>query len=138
MRTAITLLLFSLLVSCDDSGPARNNPYIPSVAFSIEIDTNLPLYNQLQFAGNGKYIPNAGVRGIVVFYTGSGYNAFEATCPNQAISSCSTLEYDGGSSVTCPCDEAIYSLYTADSPGKEYPLYQYRVEVIGTVLRVYN
>jgi hypothetical protein len=32
-----------------------------------------------------------GARGIIVFNTGSGYNAFDAACPNQAIS---VFDYD--------------------------------------------
>lgn len=138
MRAFFLLLVSVLLFSCDDSGPDRNNPYIPNIAVSILIDKTLPLYNNLNYPGNGVFIPNAGVRGLIVFYTGSGYNAFDAACPNQIIQDCSTLEYSGGSSATCPCDDAEYNLFTADSPGKQYRLYQYRVEVNGPVLRIYN
>jgi nitrite reductase/ring-hydroxylating ferredoxin subunit len=40
--------------------------------------------------------------------------------------------------VVCACDSAEYSLFTGQSAGKQYPLKQYRVEVNGNVLRVYN
>ena len=52
---------------------------------------NLPAYSNLQYVSNGIYYSGAGVKGFVVFNTGSGYNAFDAACPNQALSSCSTM-----------------------------------------------
>jgi nitrite reductase/ring-hydroxylating ferredoxin subunit len=58
-------------------------------------------------------------------------------CPNQELSSCSTMTIDG-INVVCPCDEAEYSLFSGQSPGKQYPLKQYRVEVNGNSLLVYN
>jgi len=71
--------------------------------------------------------------------TGGGYKAFEASCPNQALSSCSVLQIDG-ILVKCPCDNVEYSLFTGDATTKvEYPLKQYRVEVLSaTMIRVYN
>ncbi len=43
-----------------------------------------------------------------------------------------------GLNAVCPCDEAEYSLFTGQSEGKQYPLKQYRVEVNGNTLLVYN
>jgi nitrite reductase/ring-hydroxylating ferredoxin subunit len=60
--------------------------------------------------------------------------AFDAACPNQAISSCSTMTLKG-INVVCACDDAEYSLFTGQG-GKQYPLKQYRVEVNGNI-RVY-
>jgi nitrite reductase/ring-hydroxylating ferredoxin subunit len=77
------------------------------------------------------------IRGVYVFNTGSGYNAFEAACPNQALSACSTMTLKGIK--FCSCDNNEYSLFTGLSQGgSQYPLKQYRVEVNGTILRVYN
>jgi hypothetical protein len=39
---------------------------------------NLPAYSNLQYASNAIYYPGVGARGIIVFNTGSGYNAFDA------------------------------------------------------------
>lgn len=138
MKTLLALLCCLFLISCDNDGPDRNNPYLLGVPVSIIVDTQLPAYNNLQYPGNGVYISNAGMRGIIVFFTGSQYNAFDAACPNQALSSCSTLQYNNSSTAVCPCDEAIYSMYTADSPGLQYRLYQYRTEVSGTRIRIFN
>jgi hypothetical protein len=48
--------------------------------------------------------------------------------------------YDSkGINVVCSCDNNEYSLFTGLSQGgSQYPLKQYRVEVNGTILRVYN
>jgi hypothetical protein len=42
-----------------------------------------------------------------------------------------------GINVICACDSAEYSLFTGQG-GLQYPLKQYRVEVNGTIIRVYN
>jgi hypothetical protein len=52
---------------------------------------NLPAYSNLQYPSNAIYYAGQGIRGVYVFNTGSGYNAFEAACPNQALSACSTM-----------------------------------------------
>lgn len=101
---------------------------------------NLPQFNSLQFPSNGVYINNGstGVRGIFVFNTGSGYVAFDAACPNQALSSCSTMTLSGIDAI-CPCDDKRYSLFSGLSQGMQYPMKRYRVEQTSEVsLRVYN
>jgi nitrite reductase/ring-hydroxylating ferredoxin subunit len=138
MKKYILLLLLPLFWNCDSDNFNNNNPYIPNYTFSIEINTDLPTYNNLKFVGNGVYIANYGARGVIVFNTsGNSYTAFDAACPNQAISSCSTMAINGINAV-CSCDSASYSLFSGQSPGKEYPMKPYRVEVNGNLIRVYN
>jgi nitrite reductase/ring-hydroxylating ferredoxin subunit len=135
----ILFSLFFVLLACDSENFNNKNPYLPNYAFSMQINTNLPLYNDLKFASNSVkvYPSNGPSRGVIVFNTGSGYVAFDGGCPNQDLSSCSTLQING-IEATCPCDDAAYNLFTGQSPGKKYPLKQYRVEVAGDNLRVYN
>jgi nitrite reductase/ring-hydroxylating ferredoxin subunit len=134
------LILLPFLMGCDkDDNTRNNNPFLPSYNFSIDINLELPTYSQLQFPSNPVRIFQAGIGigGIVVMNTGSGFNAFEVSCPNQALSDCSTLTVSG-INVKCPCDNAEYSLFTGLGPGR-YPLLQYRVDVISpTLIRVYN
>ena len=139
MKKIIFVLLLPLLLSCEKENFNNHNPHIDNYGFSVDINTNLPLYNDLKYAGNGVYVGGYGARGIWVFFTGSGYNAFDAACPNQPQSPCSSLTRNGGT-LTCPCDSVQYSLFTGLSQGVEmqYPLKQYRVEVNGDYLRVYN
>ena len=136
MKKIILLLtLSSFFFSCNDNGFNNKNPYLPNYTFTVDINMNF--YDNLKFPSNGIYYSAEGVRGIIIFNTGSGFNAFDAACPNQALSACSTMTVSGINAV-CSCDNAKYSLFTGQSPGKQYPLKQYRVEVRGNVLRVYN
>jgi len=131
------LMLFPMFFGCTPNTINNNNPYLPNYTFTIDINMNLPAYSNLLYPSNAVYYPGQGVRGIFIFNTGSGYNAFDAGCPNQTLGSCSTMTIKGINSL-CACDSAEYSLFTGQSAGKQYPLKQYRVEVNGTVLRVYN
>jgi nitrite reductase/ring-hydroxylating ferredoxin subunit len=131
------LIAVTMLFGCTSNSFNNNNPYLPNYTFTIDINMSLPSYSSLLYPSNAIYYPNQGVRGLIVFNTGSGYNAFDAACPNQALSSCSTMTIKGINSL-CACDSAEYSLFTGQSAGKQYPLKQYRVEVNGNILRVYN
>ena len=135
------LLLFVVtpfLLSCSNNGFDNNNPYLPNYNVNIQIDLNLPQYSNLKFVSNAIFIPNNGIRGVFIFNTGSGYNAFDAACPNQTPSNCSTMTIKG-INVICPCDNQEYGLFTGQAQGvAEYPLKQYRVEINGTIIRIYN
>ncbi|MFV8268700.1 Rieske (2Fe-2S) protein [Flavobacterium sp. GT2N3] len=122
--------------SCSDAGFDNTNPFVPNYTFTVDINMNLPAYSNLKYVSNAIYYPGAGARGIIIFNTGSGYNAFDAACPNQAMSSCSTMTINGINAV-CGCDSKEYSLFTGQGP-LQYPMKQYRVQVNGNVLRVYN
>ncbi|MGO4817586.1 Rieske (2Fe-2S) protein [Flavobacterium sp. W22_SRS_FP1] len=132
----LLFLLLPLFIGCSDSNFNNTNPYIPNYTFTIDINMNLPAYSNLRYPSNAIYYSSVGAKGIYIFNTGSGYNAFDAACPNQAIGSCSTMTLKG-INIVCPCDSNEYSLFTGQG-GLEYPLKQYRVEVNGSVLRVYN
>ncbi|WP_158728993.1 hypothetical protein [Flavobacterium sp. I-STPA6A] len=132
-------LLFTLIplfFSCNDSGVSNNNPFVPNYTFSMDLNMNLPTYFNLKFVSNAVYVPNIGARGVIVFNTASGYNAFDAACPNQALSDCSTMSINGINAV-CGCDNVTYSLFTGQS-NLQYPMKQYRVQVNGDILRVFN
>ncbi|TDE06433.1 Rieske (2Fe-2S) protein [Flavobacterium hiemivividum] len=139
MKKILLLSFISILfLGCSDSNFNNKNPYLPNYSFTIDINMNLPAYSDLKFVSNAVYIPGEGARGIIVFNSGNGYNAFDAACPNQVLSSCSTMTIKGINAV-CPCDNEEYSLFTGLSQGgSQYPMKQYRVEVNGTNLRVYN
>ncbi len=128
-----------LFAACSENNVRNNNPFLPDYAFSLIVDTNLPLYNNLQFAGRIMMInqPNAGIRGIILYNSGSGYLAYDAACPNQYLADCSTLTLLG-IEIICPCDDAKYSVFNGTSPGLQYPLKQYRTEVNGKIVRVFN
>ncbi len=142
------MVAFPMLFGCSTNSANNNNPYLPNYSVNLDVNMNLPAYSSLLYVSNAVYISGQGVRGIIVFNSGSGYNAFDAACPNQALSSCSTMTFKrldpldpqkiDKTTVVCSCDNAEYSLFSGQSKGKQYPLKQYRVEVNGNLLRVYN
>lgn len=134
----LLLIAFPIFLGCSTNSINNNNPYLPNYTVNLDINMSLPQYSNLKFVSNAVYISGQGVRGILIFNSGSGYNAFDAACPNQALSSCSTMTIKGGINALCACDSAEYSLFTGQCPGKQYPLKQYRVEVNGNILHVYN
>lgn len=138
MKHYFFILLILLLCNCSNDSYNNSNPNIPNYNFTIDINTDLPTYNNLKFVSNGMYIPNAGARGIIVFNTtGTAYVAYDAACPNQALSACSTMVVNG-ITAKCNCDNFEYNLFTGQCPGKEFPMKPYRVETIGAIIRVYN
>ncbi|MFL9845346.1 Rieske (2Fe-2S) protein [Flavobacterium rhizosphaerae] len=142
------LMLFAcltLFMACSDDGFSNNNPYLPNYNFSVDIDFSLPLYNDLNFVGNAVpiTIEGIGINGIVVMKTGSGFVAYELSCPNQELTNCSVLTIDG-INVVCPCDGVEYSLYTGlpaanTEADLKYSLKPYRIQIISdTYIRVSN
>lgn len=140
-KTVLFLFIIPFFFACDKGSFNNKNPYLPNYAFSMQINTNLPLYNNLKFVSNYVkiYPANGPARGVIVFNTtGNGnYVAYDGGCPNQPLTDCSTLSLSG-IEATCPCDDAVYNLFTGQSPGKQYQLKQYRVDVNGDELRIYN
>lgn len=140
-RYLLLLFLLPFIHSCDSDGQTNNNRYLPNYNFSEPIDMSLPTFSQLRFPGNPVYVSRAGlgINGVIIMNTGNSYVAYEASCPNQDLSSCSMLQISGIKAV-CPCDNVEYSLYDGSpSVPKEFTLKPYRVEQTGgTLLRVYN
>lgn len=141
-RFLILLVLLGITLSCSKDSVNNNNPYLPTYRFtSSVINLTFPLYSNLQFPGNAIEYNEVGVgvlNKVFILNTGSGFVAFDAACPNQAISSCSTMNLVG-IKAECPCDEVQYSLYSGQAEGVQYPMLQYRVEVLSdTSIRVYN
>lgn len=132
------LLLIPLFFGCDGSVVRYNNPNIPNYAVNLQINLNLPSYSNLQFPGNYILDYSQGARGVVVFNTGSGFNAFDLACPNQSFSTCTTPMAITGIEAKCSCDNTVYSLYSGQCPGQTYLMKQYRVDVNGSYLTVYN
>lgn len=101
---------------------------------------NLPLYSNLKSAGNAIYYSGegAGAKGIIVFNTGTGYNAFDAACPNQDINSCTAMTIKGINAL-CSCDKKEYNLFTGQGDATvAYPMKQYRAEVSDNMIHIYN
>ena len=136
------LILFIVFFSCDrDIQTDNNNPYLPNYSFEVILNMSFPQYSSLAFPSNAVYINSAGagIRGLIVFNAGSGnFLAYDAACPNQPLTDCSTMTING-INAKCPCDDAEYSLFTGLAAGKQYPMKAYRVQMIdATTIKVYN
>ena len=133
--------MLPLVLCCSQDSFRNNNPYLPNYGFSTTLNLNLPQYSQLLYTANAVYVNEvgAGIRGIFVFNAGNeNYLAFDAACPNQALSSCSTMTINGIKAL-CACDGAEYSFFNGQAEGQQYPMKQYRVPRINaTSLRVYH
>ncbi len=138
MKKLWLLILFvSVLFSCSDNSQSNKNPNIPNYRVDLYLNTSLPLYNKLTYVSNPVLVPNEGAQGIIVMKVGEGmYTAFDAACPNQPAKTCAAMTLDGINAV-CSCDKSTYSLFTGLGE-KEYPMKQYRVEVNGNMIHVYN
>lgn len=142
MKKYILLFLaVAALAGCNSDDNNYRNPNLPDYNFTVDIDMSLPLYSQLQFTGNAVYIGQAGIgiNGIFVANTGSGFSAYEASCPNQPLTNCSRL-VKNGMIATCPCDDVEFSLFTGLASSEvRYNLKPYRVQqTSANNLRVYN
>ena len=139
----VVVLLLGVYLGCgndDRSLENQNNPYIPNYNFSYTINLSLPQFSNLLYPSNAVYINSqgVGVRGVYVFNTGSDYVAYEAACPNQGLSDCSTMELEGVY-LKCLCDQSKYSLFSGESNTEQYPLLNYRTVLVNeTTLKIYN
>ena len=144
MKKIVALLyIIVLFISCSSDNVRYKNPYIPDYGFSINIDSNLPLYSGLLSAVNPILITNenVGANGIIVMkISDTDYRAWEANCPNQYLSACSRMVINGVNA-KCPCDEIEYSLFNGVGIGGqgEYTMKPYRVDILGkNLIRVSN
>ncbi|WP_348636608.1 hypothetical protein QLS71_005485 [Mariniflexile litorale] len=134
-----------LLTTCSSDSNITKNPYLPNYQFNTGslINTNLPEFSQLKFPGNFVILNSPyGITGVVLYYAGgSNYNAFEITDPNHQISNCSKLSVEGVIA-TCNCEDGnsydILNGIKREGTTGSYSLVRYRVEVSGSIIRVYN
>ncbi len=145
MRHFWIILILCFVVACSKDRAARN-PYLQEIGFRFDINLNLPLYSPLTNPGNAIYIGSQGVgtRGVFVINTGFNvFRAFEASCPNHAPNSCSTMALDGQNAL-CGCEEFEYSLFTGQQlnrpdDGKRYfDMLEYNATASGNVVRISN
>lgn len=139
MKKILVLFLFiSFIYACDSENVNYNNPNIPNYPVNLSLNLSLPQYSNLQFPSNYIVDFSQGARGIVVFNTGSGFNAFDLACPNQAFSTCTTPMSISGIDANCNCDDTTYSLFSGQGAGQQYPMKPYRVQVVGGNLIITN
>ena len=137
-KKALFLLLVLSLFSCKKK-QVYHNPYLEDIGFSININMDLPEYAPLKYANNSVLVHNVGLKGVIVFNTGTGYNAFEASDPNHYPSPCSTMQ-PNQFTCKCDCEDNTYSLHTGQLThgNGEYSLKAYHISQSGNSLRISN
>ena len=131
------LILFLLFFSCSGDDNNNNCNFLFNAGVNLTVNTNLPQFNQLQFANNSVYVSGQGNNGIWLWRLNSStLLAWDAADPSHAPEACSTLTYSGiGDIVVCGCnDENQYSLGTGfglDGNTQACTLQPYRVDDIG-------
>ncbi|GHC46151.1 hypothetical protein [Ulvibacter litoralis] len=142
-RIIFSLFLSLTLLSCNkDDSPNDNNPFLLSPIVSVNLNLNLPQYNDLKFPGNSIVLPGEGIRGIVVYCVNSEfYTAFDLSDPNHVPSSCSGMTISG-IETTCPCtsDSNKYDIVTGQHRSNPdlYPMQQYRSIRTGDNIQITN
>lgn len=143
MKKWLLYAVFSVfLIGCSADDDVRmNNPNLPDIRVSFQLDLNLPQYNQLNFPGNSFVTYNYGVNGVAVYNVNNSiYTAFELTDPNHIPRDCSILSLNGTEAV-CNCDDGnVYTIISGQQiEGQgQYPLKPYRVVRVGSILEVSN
>lgn len=139
-----SLIFFALclfLSSCSSDDEHRKNPYLIDLNFAVDLNLDLPQYNDLKFDGSHISLPNYGIKGIVIYkMSDDQYFAYELTDPNHPTSGCSRLELDGNEAF-CNCDDGNrYSIIFGQplSGDLEYGLKPYQVIRRGNVLEISN
>ena len=90
----VSLILILNFISCSKN-EINKNPYLHEVSFEKVINLNLPQYDNLNFNGGALYLNSGGIKGLILFNFNNQIFAWEASCPNQYPSSCSTMEIEG-------------------------------------------
>ena len=135
------LILFFILISSCSKNEINRNPFLQNISFEKTINLNLPKYDDLNYNGGAVYINSGGIKGLILFNFSNQIFAWEASCPNQYPSSCSTMEIDGVQAI-CNCDDSKYSLATGQllsgSGANSYPMKLYFSEKNGNSVRISN
>lgn len=134
------LFLVGLFINCSNDNKRNVNPFLPDYSFSYPINLDLPSFYGLRSNVNPVYLnaQGVGVRGIIVIrISDTEYRAWEAACPNQYPSDCSTMTI-AGLDAKCACDNQKYNLFLGTGTG-QYTMKPYQVEILNpTNIRVYN
>tara|TARA_B000000609_G_scaffold151364_1_gene137674 strand:- start:304 stop:750 length:447 start_codon:yes stop_codon:yes gene_type:complete len=138
------VILFLFLILGCSKDPIQRNPYLADIRFQRDLNLSLPLYNQLNFVGGSIFIPDIGIKGVIVFnLSGSTFLAWEATCPNHLPESCSKLSISGVLA-ECSCENFQYSLATGQllNPSEKLnpprDLLFYQIQNFNGILRISN
>ncbi len=112
------LFLAFLSLSCSSTEQPNLLPFVP---VNIDINLDLPQYQDLLVPGGVVYIQNEGIRGIYIYnLNNTTFKAYDAACPNIEpfpIQACGKMSIADGISLFCSCDQVYYSLLDGSPQG---------------------
>lgn len=114
LKAFFILLVFSLLslvISCESR--ADTVSCFPSQIINVQLNLNLPAYNNLRTMGGWIYIneQQSGTRGLIVVNTGTGFKIYDRNAPHLCPDTNTTLKVDKNSiKIICPKDGAEWIL----------------------------
>ncbi len=144
MKKTIFLLITLLVCSCSGDDDNRNNPFLPNVNFSFQINLNLPQYVNLRVPG-GVFVDRTdgrGIKGVIVYNQNDDqFFAYELSDPNISPSDCSALIVEGTRASSDCGNENIYEIASFGQQIKGEggnPLLGYRITKDGNSLSISN
>lgn len=104
-------LIILCALSLSDCRKQSNEHTIPAVSVNIEIDVNLPQYNDLNFIGGCVYL-KGGYNGIIAYrQTLEIINAYERQAPYKVADGCKVMVDSVNISVLDTCSGSEWLLY---------------------------
>lgn len=140
IKFILALLLASYSCSTDK---VERNPNLSNVKFNISVNLNLPSNDNLRFTGGSTRLTQGGINGVLLFNLNGNYFAWEASCPNHPVKSCSKLNIKGVLA-ECDCEGYQYSLAIGqllnpnENTKNPYPLLAYKINQSGNTLYISN
>ena len=142
-KILLGIIIITLFGNCkkeDDDQYGCVSVLLPNYSFDTGNAINLNFYGGDLLPFNSIKKDEYGVKGIVVFNTGSSIVAYELSDPAHGPSSCSKMTLLGFE-LSCECDDGNkYELLTGQqiSGTTGHCLKTYRAEKFGNIIRVYN
>lgn len=139
------LLIFSSLKIINSCGNREEtSSCFPRSLISVQLNLNLPAYNNLQNIGGWLYISEqqSGTRGLIITKISSTeFRVYDRNAPHICPNTDTTLEVENGTLVKCTKDNAKWFLNSgAPASVSAYPLkqYYYSYNPSTNIINIYN
>jgi len=109
-KIGISIMFFVFLLSCKDDY-IDGNTYLPNVNVNFSVNLLLPEGSDLLVSGYKEFYGlGKGIKGVIIFFDGLNYTAFDLACPHMPIQDCSTMTFSQTDLfMNCPCDGEEFS-----------------------------
>ena len=140
MKKIFIIIILLSMLSCNDD-TSDTNSFLPNRNVNLQLDLNLPLYSDLQIMG--EYIELneniGGIRGLIIYNTGTGFVAFDRACPHISLQECGVMNVEGIYMV-CACDDKRFQIIDGapEDSNIPYPARAYIATLNGNILNVRN